>query len=523
MASYKYDRLSAQDNSFLLMETPTSHMHVSSTLIFQAGPLSAPNGGIDIDRILRATEGYLHRIPRYRQKLAFIPLENHAVWVDDEHFSLDYHVRHAALPSPGSEDQLKRLSARIMAQQLDRSRPLWETWVVEGLENDRFALITKIHHCMIDGSSGVDLAQIMMSPSPERAIREGPPYIPRPAPTGADLLRDELTRRASLPLKLVRGMREFARETEDLVAEVGARAKILLNMAGMGMRASDTPLNGPLSPHRSFDWLDMPLSDVKALRRALDCSVNDIVLTIVTGAVREFMQARGADPARLEFKISAPVSVRREEERGQLGNRVSSWILALPIDEEDPREQLRRIHETTQELKESNQALGIEMMMKAAEWTPASLLTLGARSVSGPINTIVTNVPGPQFPLYLQGALLESVYPQVPLMEGLGLGIALMSYNGTICWGFNANPDVMPDLSSFVKFVQGARDRIAKLAGVELSGDGAAAKPAAKKSAKWARTVKSADRTGKKVNGNLSVVAPETDSPNTPEGGREAQ
>ncbi|MBW2229571.1 MAG: wax ester/triacylglycerol synthase family O-acyltransferase [Deltaproteobacteria bacterium] len=469
MAQYNYDRLSAQDNSFLLAETAKAHMHVSSTLIYEAGPLRNEDGGIDFERIKRATEGYLHLIPRYRQKLHFIPLENHAVWVDDKHFSLDYHVRHTALPMPGSDEQLKQLSARIMAQPLDRARPLWETWIVEGLEGDRFAVITKIHHCMIDGSSGVDVAQIMMSTTPDRNIPDPPNYIPRPAPTRSDLLRDELWRRAMMPFRIIRGARTFARETEDLFSEVSARAKILWDMAGMGLGTSETPLNGPLTHHRKFDWHVMALDDVKAVRRGLDCSVNDVVLTVVTSAVREFLLLRGADPSNLEFKIAAPVSIRREEEKGQLGNRVSSWVISLPIGEADPGEQLRIINANTQELKDSNQALAIEMIMKVAEFTPSSLLSLGAQAVSGPINSIVTNVPGPQFPLYMQGAKLEGIFPQVPLMEGIGLGIALMSYDGKICWGFNANPDVLPDLDRFVGLIVRSFERVATAAGVTLS------------------------------------------------------
>jgi WS/DGAT/MGAT family acyltransferase len=485
MSHTHYDRLSAQDNTFLLFETPNSHMHVSSTLVFEAGPLRTDDGGIDIDRIKRATAGYLHLIPRYRQKLAFIPLENHAVWVDDEHFDLDYHVRHTSLPRPGSAEQLKQISSRIMAQPLDRARPLWETWIVEGLEGGRFAMITKIHHCMIDGSSGVDIAQIMMSTTPDRTLTEAPAFHPRPAPSSQSLLTDALWRRISLPLQAAQGLRHFARESEDLVEDVKARAKILWDMVGMGMRASKTPLNGPLGPHRRFDWLEMSLEDMKAVRRALDCSINDVVLTVVTSAVRAFLLRRGVDPKGIDFKVAAPVSVRREEERGQLGNRVSSWILALPIDTDQPAEQLRRIHETTKELKESNQALGVEMMMAVAEWAPANLLSLGAQSVSGPINTIVTNVPGPQFPLYVQGAKLEAMYPQVPLMEGLGLGLALVSYNGQVCWGFNANPDVVPDLAAFTQDVRDAFAQVAEAAGVTLGprqkAVEAAPKPQAKK------------------------------------------
>lgn len=471
MARYNYDRLSVQDNSFLLMETANSPMHISSTSIYEAGPLRTLEGGIDIDRIMQATESYLHRIPRYRQKLHFVPFFDNAVWVDDRHFKLDYHVRHAALPDPGTDEQLQKLSSRVMAQPLDRARPLWETWIVEGLSGDRFAVITKIHHCMIDGSSGVDIAQIMMSPTPDRTLGEIPRFLPKPAPERGDLVRDELGYRLSLPIAAAKGLSKFASQSDDLLDEVKKRAKILTSMFDMGLSASPTPLNGPLGPHRSFNWLEMSLADIKAIRRGLDCSVNDVVLTIVTGAVRAYMQRHGVDPATQDFKISAPVSVRKAEEKGQLGNRVSSWILKLPIDEETPTDQLRQINETTQELKTSNQALGVEMMMAVAEFTPASLLSLGSQSSSGPVNSIVTNVPGPQIPLYLQGAKLLSIYPQVPLLAGMGVGFALMSYHGKICWGLNANPDVIPDLDDLVELVRVSLANVAEAAGVILSSE----------------------------------------------------
>jgi WS/DGAT/MGAT family acyltransferase len=475
MARYTYERLSAQDNTFLMMESAKTHMHVASTLIYDAGPLKTADGGIDFERIKWATEGYLHRIPRYRQKVHFIPLEGGAVWVDDRHFSLDYHVRHAALPRPGSDEQLKKLASRIMAMPLDRTRPLWETWVVEGLEGDRFAVITKIHHCMIDGSSGVDVATIMMTPTPSRDLPEAPRYLPRPAPSNGELLRDELWRRASLPSQALRGFREFAAQAEDMREEIRARARILGNLLGMTPYADETPLNGTNGPHRSFDWLTVPLDHMKAMRRGLGCTINDVVLTIVTGAVRGYMLQRGVDPRHLDFRVSAPVSMRNEAERGELGNRVSSWIISLPIEEDDPREQLRAIHETTRELKESNQALGVEMMMQVAEWTPSILLSLGAQAMSGPINTIVTNVPGPQFPLYLQGAELQGIFPQVPLLGGLGIGIALMSYNGRICWGFNADPDIVPEVGDFTVLVSESLARVAEAAGIDARADAARA------------------------------------------------
>ncbi len=473
MARYNYDRLSAQDNSFLLFETHNLPMHVSSTMVFDAGPLRTPEGGIDSDAIRRATQAVLHRIPRYRQKLHWIPFDRHAVWVDDPRFKLDFHLRHTALPKPGSEEQLKRLAARIMAQPLDRARPLWETWVIEGLAGgERFALVTKIHHCMIDGSSGVDLAHILLSPTAEAPEPASlPEFIPRPAPSRAQLWRDETARRIALPSQLIRQAREFAQQVPDLREELRVRGRALLNLLGTGTKADETPMNGKIGPHRRFDWIDVPLDGLKAVRRALGCTINDIVLTAVTGAVREYLLYRGVHPERIEFRASAPVSVRSDKEKGRLGNRVSSWIVPLPIREAEPRRQLEEILRQTQALKQTRQALGVEMMMQVAEWTPSILLSLGARAMSGPVNTIVTNVPGPQFPLYLQGARLRAIYPQAPLLDGMGLAIGLISYDGRVHWGIISDPDLVPDADVFVEMLQASLRRVAELAGLALEPD----------------------------------------------------
>ena len=261
--------------------------------------------------------------------------------------------------------------------------------------------------------------------------------------------------RLKAPVEVVRGIRKFARETEDLRTEIGIRLRALQQLAGWAVRgASETPINGPVGPHRRFDWLTMPLDDIKAIRRALGCTVNDIVLATVSGALRTYLLRRRVDPGELDFRTSAPVSVRKDEDKGKLGNSVSSWIIRLPLGEEDPVRRIEAIHETTQELKRSKQALGVEMMMAAAEWAPSILLSLGAQAASGPINMIVTNVPGPQFPLYMLGAKLEAVFPVVPLLENMGLGVALMSYDGKVCWGFNADYELVPDLSTFVRLVE---------------------------------------------------------------------
>ena len=476
MAQWHYDRLSAQDNSFLLWEKGHVRMHVASTNIFDIGPLEREEGGVDIDLVRRATESFLHLVPRYRQRLYQIPAFDHAVWVDDPRFDLNYHVRHTSLPKPGTLDQLKDLVARVMAQPLDRNRPLWETWIVEGLESgEQFAMITKIHHCMIDGSSGVDLANIQFSTSPEpRELAPPEPFHPRPAPRRLELFLNESKRTVGIPLEIVRDFRSFVDETDDLREDISKRATALSRLFGMGMNADDTPLNGKLGPQRRFEWVSCKLDDLKAIRRGLGCSINDVVLTIVTGAVREYLLGKGVDLSEIDFKVSTPVSIRKEEEKGDLGNKVSSWIIPLPIRDSDPKKQLEMIHELTEELKETNQAIGVQMMNQVQEWTPSTLLSLGAQAMGGPINTIVTNVPGPQQPLYFHGARARAIYPAVPLMEGMGLGIALTSYAGTMGIGFNCDPDIVPDVDLFVARFRQAFERIAEAAKVDvgpMSGD----------------------------------------------------
>jgi WS/DGAT/MGAT family acyltransferase len=471
MSHYNYDRLGVEDNSFLLSEGPTTPMHVSAIEIFDAGPLRNEEGGIDVSAIRRAYESVLHRVPRYRQKLAWIPFENRPVWIDDPHFQIDYHIRHVSLPRPGRFEELKRVAGRVMAHHLDRTKPLWEIWIVEGLEGDRFAIIAKTHHCMLDGAAGVELAQILLSPTPQIALEEPKPYIPRAAPTEYELLRDEILWRAGMPFRVLRNAQSFREETEDVVAELGVRWRAVREVMGLTANgASETPINGTLSPHRRFDWLEMSLDDVKAVRKALGCTVNDVVLGIVTGAFRAFLQHRQVRPEDLVFRTGAPVSLRKDEEQREMGNRVSTWILDLPVGEANRLDQVEAIHEHTLRLKESRQALGVDMMMQAMEWAPSQILSFGARMASGPLNTVVTNVPGPQSPLYMLGAKMQSMIPQVPLLEGLGLGTALMSYNGRVCWGFTADYELVPDLDDFVRLIGESFEDLARCAGVELQG-----------------------------------------------------
>jgi WS/DGAT/MGAT family acyltransferase len=458
---YNYERLSAQDNDFLLWETPALPMHGSGLQIFEAGPLTTHEGGVDFAAVQRAFAAVLHRVPRYRQKLMWAPGEARAVWVDDPHFRIDYHVRHIALPRPGTETQLKRLAADLMERPLDRGRPLWEAWLIEGLEGDRFALINKTHHCMIDGASGMALMQSLYSVSPETERREAPRYVPRPAPSVLALQRDAWRRRLGLPARALGEARRLWR-SQEVASALGGEARALAQMARFKLLpASETPLNGRIGPHRIFDWLELPLDEVRAVRRARGCSLNDVVLATVTGAVREFLIGRQLRPERLDFRVSAPVNVRRNGDPDRLGNQVSSWIVRLPIGEADPLAQLREIHATTSALKRSNQAAGIELLMRLREYLPFDVQGMS----KGTQNLLVTNVPGPQFPLYLLGAKLLALFAQPPLIDNIGLAISAVSYDGKLGFGFTGDLDRVPDLADFVRDVARAFERLAAAAG----------------------------------------------------------
>ena len=517
MARYAYDRLTALDNSFLVLERPDAYMHVASTQTFHAGPLKRPDGGIDADAIKNLIAASLHHIPRYRQKLAWTPLYGNPVWIDDDRFNIDFHVRHTSLPRPGDERQLKRLSARVMQQHLDRRRPLWEMWIVEGLDDDRLALISKVHHCMIDGISGVDIMRVLMSPTVARRMEEVPPFVPRPAPSGLELAGREALRWAGLPLRAARGLGHLLGEARDLRRQIVTSSRSVATALGSSLSLpSSTPINGQIGPHRRFDWMTMDLAEIKRLRKSLGGSLNDVVLTIVTGAVRRLLERRQVRPSDIDFRIMAPVSVRSAAEEHALGNRVSAWIVDLPIHEADPVEQLRTIAGRTAELKQSKDAVAAEMLTQAAEWTPSTLLSLAGRNVNRllPFNMVVTNVPGPQFPMYMLGAEMLECYPHVPLTDQLGLGIALMSYNGKLCWGFNGDYDLVPDLHNFVTDVEHAFDEIRALgsaAGPRLESSPGAEAPAdapERSSAATARPVKkrgngkSARPSGKRSSGS---------------------
>jgi diacylglycerol O-acyltransferase / wax synthase len=483
MFQYAYDRLNSLDSYFLFAENRTTHMHVGGIAIYDAGSLRKPDGGIDVDRIRDYIGSKLDRLPRYRQTIRYTPIEHQPIWVDDPHFNIQYHIRHGALPRPGDEEQLKLLSGRIMSQQLDREKPLWELLIVEGLEGgDRFALVSKIHHAMVDGISTVDLLTEILTPEPTRAFTKAGTWVPRPAPSRWELFRAEMLRRARVPLDAALRLRETVARAEDLRSNLQTMARAAGDVLRKSVRrVSSTPLNQPIGPHRRFDWLRIDLAELKAVRRALGGSVNDIVLATVTGGVRRYLERHGADVSAVKFRVMTPVSVRTDGERGTLGNRVSAWMVDLPVSESDPRQCVARIRETTERLKESNQALGADLLARAMSWTPSTLLATSSRLATRalPINLVVTNVPGPQQPLYLLGSRMLENYGVIPLIDHTGLGIVVFSYAGTLSFGFTGDWDTVPDLHEFAQAIRDAFRELCR-ASEPLSGErpGARAEPA---------------------------------------------
>lgn len=451
-----YERIAVQDRSFLHFENATTHMHLGGLALFEAGPLGTAAGGVDIERIRRHIAGRLHLVPRYRQRLAWIPVFNQAVWVDDDHFALTYHVRHTALPRPGDDEQLKLLTARIMSQQLDRGKPLWELWVIEGLANGGFALLVKTHHAIADGISAFDLFTALVSPAPDDVVDAAQPWTPRPAPSGTRLLAEGVARQAAVPLTVTRRLIQLATDPAGIGTRARDSVRALVDLAGVGASPPPpTPFNQPISAHRRFEWLSLDLAEVKAVRSRLGGTVNDVALASVAGGLHHFLRARGADVRGLTLRTVVPVSLRTEDERGQASNRASGWLLSLPVDDMAPARRLALIAAETAKRKAIRQELGPDVLGRVAEYAAPGVVGLGIRLLSRlhPYNLIVTNVPGPQLPLYLLGARLVAGYPQVPLFENQGLGIAIFSYCGSLGFGFNADQEVLPDLDRLAALV----------------------------------------------------------------------
>src|SRR5215218_246937 len=445
------DRLSSIDASFLHQEKQASHMHVGALVIFE-GP--AP-GHAEFAEHIRSR---LRLVPRYRQKLAFPPLETgRPFWVDDASFNLDYHVRHTALPKPGSDDQLRQLVGRIFSQRLDRSKPLWEVWLVQGLERGRFALISKTHHALVDGVAGVDIATVLFDSEaiPPEASDDG--WTPEPEPSDIDLVAEGVKGLIRTPLGLAgRAVGALQRPGRSL-AQTREAAEGIGEVVWAGINpAPDVPLNVPIGPHRRVWWVQSRLSDFKEIKNALGGTVNDAVLAVVAGALGRWLRSRGIRTEGMELRALVPVSIRAEDEHGTLGNRIAAMRGPLPVYVDDPVERLEIVRESMGNLKQSKQALGAEVIAGLQDFAPPTLLAQASRVNFSTrlFNLIVTNVPGPQFPLYLLGREMETIVPIAFLPEHHALAVAIMSYNGKVDFGLLADYDAMPDIDAFAAHLE---------------------------------------------------------------------
>jgi WS/DGAT/MGAT family acyltransferase len=398
-------------------------------------------------------------VPRYRQKLAFPPLEaGRPFWIDDPNFNVDYHVRHTALPKPGTQEQLRELAGRIFSQRLDRSKPLWEVWIVHGLDDGGFALISKTHHALVDGVSGVDIATVLfdLSPVPEPPETEDR-WTPAPEPSDVELLADGVKGLIRTPFELAgRALGALQRPAETLET-VREAAEGIGEVVWAGMNpAPDVPLNVPIGPHRRVRWVQSRLADFKEIKNALGGTVNDTVLTVVAGALRRWLQDRGVRTEGVELRALVPVSIRGDDEHGSLGNRIAAMRGPLPVYVDDPVERLQVVRQGMGELKESKQALGAEVIAALNDFAPPTLLAQASRLNFSTrlFNLIVTNVPGPQFPLYLLGREMQEIVPVAFLPENHALAVAIMSYNGKVDFGLLADYDAMPDVDAFAEHLE---------------------------------------------------------------------
>jgi len=520
MAQHHLDRLTAVDASFLLRESDVSHMHVGAAVLIEGPPPP-------FEEFLDNIRGRLHLVPRYRQKLAFPPGDTgRPLWVDDPSFNLEYHVRHTALPPPGTEEQLFRLAARAVSQRLDRSKPLWEMWLVEGLEDGRFGLISKTHHALVDGVAGVDLATVLfdLSPEPAAPASDLEPWHPHPEPTAAELLANGVRGAVTGAVEIgARAVRRALSPTETIDAARDAVEGVgEIVWAGLNP-APSSPLNVEIGPHRRYAVVRTELDDFKLVKDTFGGTVNDVVLTVVSGALREWHRSRGVRTEGMELRALVPVSIRARDERHQLGNRIAVMRGPLPVYIKDPVARLRFVKQAMDGLKESKQAVGAEVLTGVQQLAPPTVLAQASRLNFSTrlFNLIVTNVPGPQFPLYVLGRRMLDLFPIAFLPEDHALAIAIMSYDGEVNFGLLGDYDAMSDIDAVAASIARSLAELKRLAKRRA---GATRDPAAKagssakgsskggkaKKAKKSKAAKS-KRAAAKAPGNGEAGRPDAD------------
>lgn len=472
------DRMNPLDAEFLYLEDGTTHMTIASCAVFE-GP--AP----PFDDLVGLFASKLPLVPRYRQRVRFVPLDlGRPVWVDDPHFDLAYHVRHTALPPPGDEADLRRLMARLMSQELDRDRPLWETWVVEGLADRLWAVVSKVHHCMVDGIAGVDLMSVVLDHDREPAPTVADDWRPAPEPSDLRLAADAAVDLVTSPREPFLAAWHAVRSPRHALARARSVAAGLWSYGAALVPTPRTSLDGTIGRNRRWTSVGASLDDVRTIRRAFGGTVNDVVLAVVTSGFRDLALARGEHPERLGLRTLVPVSVREETAHGVYDNRVSAIFFDMPVQVDDPLERLEAVHDEMDRLKRSHETEAGEALTQLAGAVPPTLtaqatrlmLRLTSRVPQRTMNTVTTNVPGPQAPLYAAGRKMLEYLPFVPLGPGVRIGVAIISYNGQLRFGITGDYDTAPDIGVLAEGIETALGTLLRLAG---RGDGDAGKAGA--------------------------------------------
>lgn len=463
-----YERLAAQDITFLPQESALAPTHISWLWLFDAKPLRREDGALDCEKIRNFVSSRTSRIPRLQQVLAFVPIENDPVWIDDAQFDLANHLRFLQLEAPGDDSTLLRVIAKIHGECLDRSHPLWEMCVLEGLAQDRFAIFCRMHHCMVDGGAIVYLMSQIFSTQPTAQCEPTQPWVPRPAPDGKLLLRDALSRRIAMPGEIAREAKKIIatlREAGAAETAPGAAAGSATKQTWMAkalatwttMRAGvtlapKTALNREIDAEREVRLCKQDVEAALAVRKALGGTVNDVILTAVASAVRAYLERNGETPPA-GFRVVVPVSTRSAEDLAKLGNDASAWVVTLPVDEPDLATRYQKVLEETSHYKESKQSLGATTLFQTAEWAGSHMIAFGVAVLGAlrPYNLIVSNHPRLENELYLLEAKLLEGYPLNPLFANQGLVISLTSYRGQLMIALIANPKVVPDLAQFAQ------------------------------------------------------------------------
>jgi diacylglycerol O-acyltransferase / wax synthase len=455
------DRLSSLDSWFLHLEREIQQLHVGSALLFE-GP--SPS----LAQLTAAIESRLDLLPRYRKRVLRVPLDlGRPVWADDPRFRIGDHVRHVTLPRPGTEDSLRELAARLMSEHLDLSRPLWETWLVNGLNGGRWALINKTHHAMIDGISGADIVAMLLDRDPKAAeARPAPAWTPGAEPSPVRLAAAALGDLARTPFEvghvLARSLRTPRRFTKQTATELYGLA-----LAGEKVVWPESVLDGPIGPRRRWGWARADLAEVKQVKNSLGGTVNDVVLAAIAGGFRALLTARGEPVDGRTVRTMVPVSMRTAEEHGTMGNQVSAIFADLPVGVSNPTERLAAVTRQLSSLKSSGMAIGVDTMLAAADLMPGTLFSLGAsvaaRLPQRAISTVTTNVPGPQVPMYLLGRRMTELFPYIPLGADIRITIGVASYAGCLTCGVTGDYDAVPDLQVLCDGIETATQELVAL------------------------------------------------------------